>query len=96
MGGSPKPPKISDVERKAQQQQLRLMREQMEAADRPVSIPKIPKPIPPPPPPTESSADIEAAMDDQRRKAAKRRNSGSGTLFAGETGGYRGTQTLLG
>lgn len=77
-----------------QQEQIDLARSQAAQAGK-IKIPKTP---PPPPPPQESSQDIALAEEDARRKAAKRTNSARGTLFAGETGGYKpaGGQTLLG
>lgn len=101
MGGSPKPPKQSDSQRHAEEEQAKLLEEQRKQAENPVQIPKIPKPLPPPPPPTSSSADVAMAAEDARRKAAKRTNSAKGTLFGGETGGYNpnalgGAKTLLG
>lgn len=98
MGGSPKPPQQTDEEEKAQRDQAELMRQQAEAANRPIKIPKIKPPLPPPPPPTQSSQDVAQAEEDSRRKAYRRVNAGRGTLFAGETGGYGlgGSKTLLG
>ena len=97
MGGSAKPPKQTEAEKQMQEQQLALMRQQAEAASKPIQIPKIEKPLPPPPPPGQSSADVAQAAEDARRKAARRTSSAKGTLFAGETGGYGGgSQTLLG
>jgi hypothetical protein len=101
MGGSPDPPKPTDEQQKAERLQRSLMEEQLKQAQTTaLKLPKL-KPIPPPPPPaTASSADVFAASEEERRRAAKRTNTAKGTLFAGETGGYRsslgGQKTLLG
>ena len=82
---------------------MKIQREQLELAKKPLELPKIeqPKPQPPPPPPAvASSSDVAQAEEDARRKAAQRTNAGRGTLFAGETGGYSGAlggrKSLLG
>lgn len=104
MGGSKKPPKQSDAAKANEELSTKLMEEQLKQAKTPLDIPNIapPKPIPPPAPPAmSSSADVAQAQDSARQAALKRTNSGRGTLFAGETGGYKpgalgGAKTLLG
>jgi hypothetical protein len=102
MGGSPKPPKPTDEQRKNEEAQRQMLEDQKKQAERQTlfQIPKI-KPLRPPPPPAiQTSTDVAQAEEDARRMAAKRTNSARGTLFAGETGGYRsslgGQRTLLG
>ena len=103
MGGSPKSPKVSDSQLKAEGLQTELMQTQLEQAKANATL-KVPtvkplKPIPPPAPPTtQTSADAEAAAQQAKRDALRRTNSNRGTLFAGETGGYKGAlapKTLL-
>lgn len=102
MGGSPKAPKTSDSQLKAESLQTELMQQQLKQAKANETL-KLPvvkpfKPAPPAPPPTlQTSADAESASQQARRDAMRRTNSGRGTLFAGETGGAVGGQkTLLG
>lgn len=104
MGSSAKAPKQSSSQKKAEQLQIETLERQKKEAERPVVTPeiKLPKPTPPPPPPAppQQSIDGQNAEEDARRKAARRVNSGRNTLFAGETGGYKGAAgaktTLLG
>lgn len=104
MGGTPKPPKETDAQRKASERSLAIQEEQLALAQKPLELPKVEptKPLPPPPPPAgQSSTDVAAAEEEARRKAMSRTNSARGTLFAGETGGYKspalgGQKTLLG
>jgi hypothetical protein len=103
MGGSAKAPKESDSARASQKLQDKLMKEQLRQAQMPAKVPeiKVPKPLPPPPPPAATvSGDVAQAEEDSRRKAGQRTNTARKTLFAGETGGYKGTlgggKTLLG
>lgn len=98
MGGSSKAPKTSDEQRRNERESLRIQQEQLKFAQKPLELPKVEasKPLPPQPPPAStSSADVAAAEEEARRKALNRTNAGRGTLFAGETGGYKG-QTLGG
>jgi acetylornithine deacetylase/succinyl-diaminopimelate desuccinylase-like protein len=102
MGGGAKPPKESDSQRKlAEAQAAELERQKKEAENaKPLEIPKAPKILPTPPPPSQMSSDAVDAAEEARRKAGQRTNSARGTLFAGETGGFKGPlggkQTLLG
>ena len=104
MGGSPKAPKASDSQLEAERLQTELMQTQLKQAkaNETLKVPTVKplKPIPPPPPPTTTtSADAENAAQQAKRAALMRTNSNRGTLFAGETGGYKGAlapKTLLG
>lgn len=80
------------------------MKEQQQLAERQfltMTLNKV-KPLKPPPPPAvASSQDVARMEEEQRRVALKRTNSARNTLFAGETGGYKGgelggAKTLLG
>lgn len=97
--GKAKTPKQSDSSRESERLQISLLRQQLGDAKKPIVLPKLdlPKPLPPPPPPQDSN-DVQQASLDARRKAMRRTNAGRGTLFAGETGGYKsgGRATLLG
>lgn len=101
MGGSSSPPQETDAARHEREKQDELLQAQIDAANKPIVLPKIPKPKPTPPPPTSGSADQFASEDEARRRAAKRTNTLFGTTFAGETSGYNanslgGQRTLLG
>ena len=102
MGGKAKPPKQTDEQLKNEKLTNELLKQQLEDAKKPVVIPdiKIPAPVvtpPPPPPISGSTSDQFQAAQDAKKKAYGRTNSGRGTLFAGETGGYKApTKTLLG
>lgn len=104
MGGSAKAPKASDEQVQNDRLSAELMKEQLKQAKKPPVIPdiKVPPPAPPPPPPpSTSSADAVDAAREARIQASRRLNSAKGTLFAGETGGYKGSglggaKTLLG
>jgi predicted Zn-dependent protease len=98
MGGSSKPPGPSDQQRKNEAEALKIQREQLELAKKPIELPNIepPKPLPPPPPPAQESGEVAQKMEDERRKAARRTNTARGTIFAGETGGLGGKKSLLG
>lgn len=80
---------------------MKLMEKQLEQAEnaKPLKIPKPPKILPMAPPVATFSADAAEADQEARRKAGNRMNTARGTLFAGETGGYKGTlggpKTLL-
>ena len=101
MGGSAKPPQESDEQKEMEKLQKELLEEQLRQAKNPLSLPefKVPPPPPPPPPPMENSADAVEAEREARAQAARRLNNTRGTLFAGDTGGYRsstlGAKTLL-
>lgn len=82
---------------------MNLMEEQLKLARKPTLIPEIkppPPPLPAAPPATQVSGEAAQAAEEERRKAGRRTNTARGTLFAGETGGYRsklgGGATLLG
>lgn len=98
MGGSAKPPQETDEQKENERLSRELMLEQLKQARMPAKVPdlKLPPPTPPPPPPVSQSAadEVEAARE-AREQAARRINSARGTLFAGETGGYK-AKTLLG
>jgi hypothetical protein len=103
MGHSAKAPEVSDEQREMEKLQKELLEEQLRQAKNPLALPEFkvpPPPPPPPPPPTESSADAVEAEREARALAARRLNNTRGTLFAGDTGGYRsstlGAKTLLG
>lgn len=95
----PKAPEPNKKLEKLQEQSLQM---QIDQAKKPVQMPSFQAPpvTPTPPPPTQSSSDVADAQDAARRAALARRGYQS-TLFAGETGGYKGSQlggnkTLLG
>lgn len=96
MGSSPKPPKPSQKQQELEALQIDLMEKQLEELEKPPQQIKLPKPLPPPPPPAMVSADTEAAGYAARSQAMRRTNTARRTLFAGETGGYKGPKTLLG
>lgn len=98
MGGSSKPPKQSDEQRELERLQIELLEKQLEQANEPIKFPEIkpPKPLPPPPPPAVDSDEIAQKMEDERRKAMRRTNTARNTLFAGETGPYKGGSALGG
>ena len=88
-GGGAKPPPIN---KKLEQMQMKLLQAQLRQAGKKIEMPNIEVPAPPPPPPpppTSSSVDVQEAATDARRQAL-RRSGYQSTLFAGETGGYRG------
>lgn len=96
-GGAPK------VNKKSERLQMKLLQEQLKQARRGTRMPEIPVPEPTPPsapPPSQTSSDVLDAEQEARRAAGRRTNSSNGTLFAGNTGGYRsglgGNRTLLG
>lgn len=90
------------VNRAAERLQMKLLKSQLKQSKKGVHMPAIPVPEPTPPsapPPSQTSSDVLDAEQEARRAAGRRTNNGSGTLFAGNTGGYRGlggTRTLLG
>jgi len=99
-----KMPQPSKSQKQQEALSLKLMKQQLKASKKPVEMPSFempempaaPPPAPPPPPGAMSS-DVMDSEQEARRKASKRTNYGSGTIFAGETGGYLGGQkTLLG
>lgn len=98
MGGSAKPPKASDKQEENERLSNALMREQLKQAKAPTVLPNVtpPKLLPSPPPPVLLSGEAANAAEDARRKAAGRTNTAKGTIFAGETGGYKKPKTLLG
>lgn len=93
---------VPKVNKQKERLELQLMQAQLAQANRKIEIPHVavpPAPLPPPPPPGASSSDALDAESDARRKALRRTNTGAGTLFAAETGGYLGgspANTLLG
>jgi hypothetical protein len=95
-----KAPQQTAAQKKAERLQLKLLRQQLKQSAEGIEMPsiEIPEaPASPPPPPAAVSSDVADAEQEARRKASKRTNFGSGTLFAGETGGYLGgNKTLLG
>ena len=97
-----KMPQPTKSQKRQEALSLRLMQQQLKASKQPMGIEmpslEIPQaPPPPPPPPSAMSSDVMDSEQEARRKASKRTNYGSGTIFAGETGGYLGGQkTLLG
>ena len=99
-----KAPQMSKSQKQAEALQLRLLKQQLKQSKQGMEVPGIeipeappPPPPAPPPPPGAASSDVADAEQEARRKASKRTNFGSGTLFAGETGGYLGgNKTLLG
>lgn len=98
MGGSAKPPKQTDEQRRTEKLSAELMRAQLEAAKKPMVLPEIKPPtlLPTAPPPVVLSGEAANAAEAARRKAAGRTNTARGTIFAGETGGYKQPKTLLG
>ena len=104
MGGSAKAPKQSASQTALERAQVEaLERQKAEAEAKSKEPPILPSaPLPPPAPPVnQSSADTAQAEEAARRAALRRTNASRGTLFAGETGGYRagalgGQKTLLG
>lgn len=100
MGGSKKPPGPTDEQRANERESLKISREQLELAKKPMDLPKFdqPKTLPPPPPPAVESGEVAQKMEDERRKAGRRTNTARGTIFAGETGKapLGGNRTLLG
>lgn len=94
-GGPPK------TNKKMERLQMKLMQAQLRQAGQKIKMPHIEMPPPappPPPPPSSSSADVQEAATDARRQSL-RRSGYQSTLFAGETGGYKGlggNQSLLG
>lgn len=95
MGGS-KPPGPSDQQQEAQALQIKLLKQQLEDAEKPIELPQLKIPKPPAPPVLQTSKDAEAAALEARQRALSRTNAGRGTLFAGETGNYKPKSTLLG
>jgi hypothetical protein len=104
MGGSPSTPSPDDS---LEKKQLELMQEQTDIAKQEAGTTEqeaeaaanAPKPLPPPPPPTQDVGDLMQAQENARIQAARRTNTARGTLFAGNTGGYKplgGAKTLLG
>lgn len=104
MASKPKGP--TKQQQQSEALQLQLLQQQLAASKKPVEMPAgiapTPAAPPPPPPPSSSSADALEAANDNKRRAFGRTNANRGTLFAGETGGYRGGRgtgggaTLLG
>lgn len=104
MASKPKGP--TKQQQQAEALQLQLLKKQLKDSQKPVEMPAgiapTPSAPPPPPPPSASSADALEAATDAKRKAYGRTNANRGTLFAGETGGFRGGRgtgggmTLLG
>lgn len=98
MGGSAKPPKQTDEQKRSEALSYKLMQEQYRQAKNPLPLPEIkpPPPIPNVAPPAQTiSGEAEQAASAARRAAGNRTNAGKRTLFAGETGGYK-PKTLLG
>lgn len=97
MGGSAKPPKPTDAQVKNEKLSAELMKAQLEAAKKPVVLPEIKPPtiLPQSPPPIMLSGEAANAAEAQRRKAANRTNTGRNTIFAGETGGYNKSKSIL-
>lgn len=99
-GGGAQVPKQN---KKLENMQLQLMQAQLRQAGQKIEMPNVevpPPPPPPPPPPSSSSVDVQDAATEAQRQALKRQGYQS-TLFAGDTGGYKGStlggnKTLLG
>lgn len=101
MGGKAKPPKQSASALENETLTNNLLKQQLADAKKPAVIPdiKIPPPVLTPPPVSQSSGDQFQAAQEAKRRAAGRTNTGRGTLFGGETGGYKpaaAPKTLLG
>lgn len=94
MGG--KPPSQSSEQKRAQSLQISLLEKQLEQSKDPLDLPRLKIPKPPAPPVVQNSKDVELAAAEARQRALRRTNTGRGTLFAGETGGYGRKSTLLG
>ena len=105
MASKPKGP--SAQQQRNERLQEELMRKQLAASNQPLELPSMAAPPPappPPPPPSGTSADVLEAGTDAKRKAFQRTNASRGTLFTGESGGYKATasgntggqKTLLG
>jgi hypothetical protein len=86
-GGAPR------VNKRLEAQQEKLIKAQIAQANQKFEIPEIavpPPAAPPPPPPVANSADVLDAQVAARRGALRRRSPGRSTIFAGNTGGYKG------
>lgn len=97
-------PKQTKSQKQAERLQLQLLEKQLNAGEMEMpefSVPEAPPAPPPAAPPASISPDTTDAEREARRKSARRLNSGTGTIFAGETGGYSGAglggkKTILG
>lgn len=98
-----KAPQQTSQQKRNERLQEQLLKKQLTASNEfeMPEIPAAPPVLPAPPPPTATSADTIEAGRYARKQAGKRTNSGTGTIFAGNTGGYKpaglgGQKTLLG
>jgi hypothetical protein len=98
-----KAPQQTSQQKRNERLQESLLKKQLKQSTE-FEFPEMPAPLPvlpAPPPPTATSADTIEAGRYARKQAGKRTNTGTGTIFAGNTGGYKpaglgGQKTLLG
>lgn len=102
MGKGGKAPRPTPAQEEAERLNLELMRTNLAAAKKPATLNdlRIPEPQAFSPAPSRNAADVLAAEYAARWKSGRRTNAGARTLFAGNTGGYKGpgapARTLLG
>ena len=102
MGKGGKAPKPTPAQEETERLNLELLRTNLAAAKKPAAVSdlRIPEPQALAAAPARNAADVLAAEDAARKKAGTRTNAGARTLFAGNTGGYKGSgapaKTLLG
>lgn len=98
-----KAPKQSKQSKRNERLQGQVLEKQLKDSQE-FEMPEFPTPepvLPAPPLPSVTSSDTIDAARRTRQQAGKRTNSGRGTIFAGETGGYRaaglgGQKSILG